>query len=215
MLAICTPACGRPQLTRTTLSSFMKHNPRAQAMVRLMAVDHCTAIDDEANLFAAAEFGWNPIAVGMPSRSGLMWGMRELVHAAIARGCTQMLWLENDWECVAPLNVPGITHDVDCVRLYGLQKQQDGARPSGALNMVTGMIIPWQDCGEYGGQRWQSAKAHFGGAPSIVDLRCVAPFVDRPTMKDMAKAMGELRTVRPSQNFFWHIGLESTSGFKH
>lgn len=214
-LAICTTACGRSDLTRRTLQSFMTHNPVAARMSRFLALDHFSALEDQANVLAAHEFGWeiNAIAIG---RSGLMWGMRELVRSAIAARCDQMLWLENDWECVRSLaDAPGITEEVDCIRLYGDHKQSDLSRPAGRLNMVTGLVIPWQDCGEHAGRRWESARAHFGGAPSIIDLRCLAPFTDRPTMKDMAKAMGEVRTLRPRDNYFWHIGNEGTPGFVH
>lgn len=213
-LAICTLACGRSDLTRHTLETFMRHNPNAKGMMRLAAIDHHSFDEDTANVRHFAEFGWNPIALAM-QREGVMWGMRELVTNAVARGATKMLWLENDWECIRSLrDTPDTSDVVDCVRLYGVEKQQDGKRPAGTLNMVTGLVIPWQDV-QFKRFTWESAKAHFGGAPSIVDLACVAPFIDRGTMKDMARAMGELRTVRPKSNYFWHTGLESTPGFRH
>lgn len=217
MLAICTPACGRADLTRRTLASFMQHNPVAANLARYMAVDFTGTADDEANVAIASEFGWNVCAMrASGKRGGLMWSLESMTRHAAWAGAKQMLWLENDWECVKPLgDIPSITKSVDCVRLYGAEKQADGSRPAGTFNMVTGLMIPWQPCGEIGGQQWQSAKAHFGGAPSIVDLQCLLPFTDRPTMKDMAKAMGEIRTVRPSTNYFWHIGLDQTPQFKH
>lgn len=215
-IAICTAACGRPELTQRTLASFMEHNPEARHMAKFMALDHFSADADAENAKTAAWYGWKVCAIAMPPRSGLMWAMRELVAAAVDAGCNQLLWLENDWECVQPLRTaPGISAEVDCVRLYGIEKQKDGKRPAGKLNMVTGMPIPWQTCERFKGKIWESARAHFGGAPCIVDLECLAPFVDRPSMKAMAAAMGELRTVRPTENYFWHSGIEGTDGFVH
>lgn len=210
-LAVCLLSCGRPHLTALTAASFMAMNP---LLVGRAAFLHA---DDEScpeNRHAAQLAGFRTIHEPR-DRLGLMAGLRALVHAAAEEGCDCLLWLENDWESVRPIaNVPMLTRGpvgVECLRLYGAQKQLDGKRPAGRLDMTTGMVILWERVdGAY-----EAAQAHWGGAPSVTWLDLLAEHCDdAPTMKDMARQVGSLRTIRPLENFMWHTGAETTPEFR-
>lgn len=209
-LAVLTAACGRSQLTERTLASFVQQNGPAQNQIRLIALDHSTLEEDMANAMSAEAYGWHICAIA-GGRLGLMWALRNLVWAAADHGATHVLWLENDWESERPLfDALILSQEVDCVRLYGREKQKDGKRPAGTNSLVTGQPLHWGPISAH----WDGAMAHFGGAPSIVAIARILPYIHLPTIKDMGRAMGHLRTYRPKENIVWHIGHETTPGFK-
>lgn len=212
MLAVCLLSCGRPDLTRRTVESFIRHNaPGLHEMKLLHAVDECGKADP--NWTIANTWGFRCVHAPR-ERRGLMAGLRALVSAAGASGCDRFLWLENDWESVEAVPLfAGPDGNVQCLRLYGVDKQADGTRPAGRKNMVTGEKITWR---RIRGGFWEAGGAHFGGAPSICSVGQFLPHLDAATsMKDLARRVGSLRTLRVVDNIVWHIGDEGTPGFKH
>lgn len=228
-LAICLMTCGRPDLTNETLRTFAQFNG---AILKGSTLLHADDETTEKNRWAASSRGFRTIHAPK-ERLGLMAGLEALVEAAADAKCDWLLWLENDWSSVKGLgdgDMPmlgrkmaagamprgSVADDkpddgLQCIRLYGEQKQQDGARPAGVKNMVSGEHILWTEW-RHG---WQTALAHWGGAPSVTWTDLLLPHCHAPTMKEMARRMGSLRTARPAENFLWHTGIEGTHDFRH
>lgn len=206
-VAVCLLTCGREEYTERTLQSFWECNDRWD--FQLLHADDASLSD--RNVVLAKGFGFD-LVYRARKRSGQMAAFRALVAAADARRCPHVLYLENDWEWVAPFPWDLLAMAAECVRLYGAQKQRDGSRPSGAFLMGTHRRIEWCSTVTSG---VEAALAHVGGPPSVIETRRALQLAELESFKAVSLATGlnPLRTLRPVENVVWHIGDETTAGF--
>ena len=205
--AIGLLTCGREELTSRTLDSFAELNPDLEA--HLLHADDASATSQNCNMAEATGFR----LVHRPSqRCGQMAALRALVNCAASIGVEFFMLLENDWEWDRALP-PQMTMppEIDVMRLYGVSKDREGVRLAGTKVIGTEHPIRW----EHWKAGWQRGLAHFGGPPSIIRLeKLIEAMKNAATMKDISLATRHLRNLRPTRNFVFHIGTETTPGFK-
>lgn len=211
MIAACLLTCGddRHAEAARAAHSFARFNAGRDDVVRLHVDGGGPGRIVNAGIAARHGFAtvWSPIA-----RVGQIESFRFFFEAV--DDFEFMVWLENDWESAAPL--PSIDflrkfHGVDQFRLYGSRKMRgDGPRaPAGTHLIGTKIPIDWKPSPD---PAWECAWAHWGAGGTIVRPRVLAPYVDRPRLKDVIVAT-QLRTLRPRENILWHIGEKTTGGF--
>jgi hypothetical protein len=204
-IAVCLLTCGREDLTARTVDSFLAHN-RAEGMIRLHADDGSPS---ERNRQIAVNAGFDTVHAPI-SRKGQMAGFRALLRAAIDRRAEWLLWLENDWEWVAPIPMDALTLGAECVRLYGALKARTGPRAeAGRFIMGTTDPIVWRPIG--GGL--ERGEAHFAGPPSLTRPYALESLADGARSLKEVSLAGVLDTVRLVDNAVWHIGDTQTPGF--
>lgn len=205
-LAIGLMTCGREDLTAKSLDSFNLYNGAVEGM--RFHVDDCSATRENERLAQTAGF-WTVWAGD--KRAGQLAMLRRLLEAAIANDCTSFLLVENDWEWVRALPVkPAMPKEIDCIRLYGANKDREGLRPCSTTVMGTPHPIRW----EHLRPGWERGLAHWGGPPSIVRIDRLLQAMDRATnYKAISLQSTHFRTLRPTENFVFHIGDTQTPDF--
>lgn len=207
--AIILLTCGRPDLTRRTIDSLWKNGLAGAGNPNVILISGHDGNDHEGERIAF-EGGFSPRYKPL-KQLGIMAAMRALMGYCAHAKCDRVLWLENDWEVVAPIP---LDWNVECVRLYGAQKQRDGTKPAGTTDMATGKPINWQPAARR--QGWEGANAHWGGPPSITKLARLLPHLGpADSVNDLARRVGSLATLRPVENIVWHLGgAEQTKDFR-
>lgn len=205
-LAIGLLTCGREDYTARTLESFMRMNPSSSSLVLLHADD---GSGSPANLQGAWLAGFETVSQG--ERIGQLRQLRHLMMAARDAACSHFMLLENDWLSVRSLEeLPTVPDSVDCVRLYGAWKDEGQKRAAGRHLIGTDDAIGWVPHGD----GWEVAKAHWGGPPSIVKLeRLWGLAMSAVSFKGISMGSRHFVTMRPTVNFVFHIGDETTPGF--
>jgi hypothetical protein len=210
-IAVLLQTCGREDLTRRTVESFVRYNLPRDCLL-LHADDESVGPEN----IAIAKEGWFNTVFAPVERLGQMAGLKAMCAEveACRRRAKWIVYLESDWLTVKkwPWNLRHLP-DVETVRLFGERKAQEGPRAMAATNcLATGRPIEWHSDMpgiEYG-------LAHFV-APSITRADVLLPLVrECATVKDICRAR-PLRSVRPVENVVWHIGAHEggqTPGFK-
>lgn len=212
MIAVCFLTCGRDREREATktAASFSAFNSGRRDLVLL----HCDGggpgrVENyaiaKAHGFATV---WSPF-----ERVGQIESFRFFFDAV--GDFDFVLWLENDWASDRPIPTVSFLRrfpEVDQFRMYGARKMRgDGPRaPAGAHIIGTKTPIDWKPLGELS---WDMARAHWGAGGTIVRPRALAPFVGRPRLKDVIVGANNLLTMRPRENYLWHIGETTTGGF--
>ena len=210
MIAVCLLTCDRPELTVLAASSFHKHH-HARTDLRLLHCDGGSVTSENVDI--ARAYGYRTlIAPPRAERIGQMATLRHFVAAAGLLECDWILWLENDWEAVG--SIPTSTFcdhaDVETVRLFGVQKFEDGPRKwSGARRLLTRDRIDWQPHSYFG---WECARAHWGAGGTLVKTSVLQRQLHQPRLKDVIKAENNLLSLRPIVNLMWCHGLQTTEG---
>jgi hypothetical protein len=215
MIAACLLTCGpeRGGETIRTAESFARLNAGRDDLVRYHVDGGGEGRD--RNIEIAREYGF--VTLHAPDRrEGQIESFRAFLDTTLRRGADFMLWLENDWESVAP--IPPISFFnplvyVDQFRLFGTRKMQgNGPRAlAGPHRIGTKTLIDWADHPDF--PAWEMARCHWGAGGTIVRPEELEPFKDRPRMKDIIVAANDLRSMRVKENILWHIGETTTGGF--
>ena len=222
MIAVCLLTCGREHLTERTVETFAAHNKGRQDLVRLHA--DCssgtpTLIGDyNTNVILANDGGFGTIHAPA-ERVPQMVSFRQLIEEAALRGAEFVLWLENDWESVAP--IPELDwlrnfRDLDSIvtwRMFGARKmRENGPRAmAGEHRIGTKDKVDWR---ETPGSGWEFGLTHWAAGGSIATLAHLKSQIHRWRLKDVITAKNDLRTMRPVKNLMFHIGDETTDGFQ-
>lgn len=215
MIAVCLLTCGRDDLTVRTAHSFEFFNAGLRSDLICLHADcggHGPHRDVET-------FGFRTVHAPR-ERVPQMVSYRALIEEAALKGAEFVLWLENDWESVAPiptldwLRKARDEHGIVTWRLFGERKMRgDGPRAmAGEHRIGTKDRVHWIDCLEFEG--WQRGHTHWAAGGSIATLAHLESQLHRPRLKDVITAKNDLPTMRPVQNVLFHIGHETTPGFQ-
>lgn len=213
MIAVCLLTCGDDRLQHAARAahSFARLNHDRGDLV-LLHVDGGGPGRIE-NLEIAKTFGFNTVDAPV-ERVGQIESFRTFLDAV--SGFPLMLWLENDWESERPIPrfsfFRGLPY-IEQFRLYGTHKMRgDGPRaPAGTHVIGTKEKIIWSSRDDLPG--WEEGRCHWGAGGTIVRPEILEPFRDGPRLKDVIVSSAHLRTVRPVENYLWHIGETTTKGF--
>lgn len=218
MIAVCLLTCGREELTWRTVKSFLKYNVLGGGRTDL-ALLHADAGGPSPFEFGANnDLRYMFETISCPrDRVPQMTSFRELIGEAAVRGAEFVLWLENDWESVAPIPTleflrTTAKEGIITWRLFGVRKGRgDGPRAwAGQHRIGTNEKIDWQPS-KFSG--WEFGLAHWGAGGTIATLAYLESQLHRPRLKDVITARVELPSARPTENIMWHIGEETTPGF--
>ncbi len=211
MIAVCLLTCDRQELTARTVASFVAHN-RGRTDLELLFCDGGSQTPENCRIAGAA--GFKPVYVAPPEhRVGQMTTLRQFLK--VTGEHEWILWLENDWESVAP--VPTFEWldncGVETVRLFGARKMRSGPRAlAGEHRIGTKELIDWQSLVDLPG--WEHARAAHWGAGGTLIRRCrLTRFAHLPRLKDVITADPRLLSLRPVENIMWSIGETTTEGF--
>jgi len=124
-----------------------------------------------------------------------------------------IVWLENDWESVAPLPshafMAEATGVVDTIRLFGAKKFLDGPRQNAGPHKIgTREPIVWSPWSP----NWEFGLAHWGAGGTMVRTDILARCSHLRRLKDVITHTTDLPSLRPMENIMWSIGHESTEG---
>lgn len=129
-----------------------------------------------------------------------------------------MLWLENDWASERP--IPPIEFfrsfaPIEQFRMYGERKMKgDGPRVFAGRHIIgTKKPIVWSDAKGAPKLDWEFGRAHWGAGGTIVRPTALNGLLDAPRLKDVIVGANDLYTLRPRENYLWHIGENTTAGF--
>lgn len=205
-LAVGLMTYNRPELTAVTVGTFIACNPQLGASL-LHADD---GSEDLRNLEIAQAAGFRTVRSG--PHAGQLANLRALLDAALDLGAEHFLLMENDWRWVRGLDdLPALPPAVDCVRLYGAFKDEARKRPARPFHMGGFSEIAWVESKWPG---WHEAFAHWGGPPSIARVDVLRQLAaDALSYKGMSLRSMHLVTIRPAENFVFHIGDKTTEGF--
>jgi len=207
MIAVCLLTCDRPELTAIAAESFDRHHRRRQ-MLRLHC--DCGSGHTEENVSIAKAHGFTTL-IAPDERIGQMATLKVFLEAVTKANCQWLLWLENDWETVAPLPSEQFLRNsgADTVRLFGVKKMRSGPRQwAGSRRILTQEPIDWQP--DMPG--WESGRAHWGGGGTLVKTEVLQRQIHQSRLKDVIKAENNLLSLRPVENLMWCNGLETTPG---
>lgn len=209
MIAVCLLTCDRPELTAWAVSSFQKHHADRKDLLLL----HCDggSLTDE-NVRLARAYGYQTlVAPRRADRIGQMETLRHFVQKALSESCAWILWLENDWESVAPIPTEAFLHasGAETVRLFGVLKMHEGPRKlAGTRRIGTDERIDWRPAMD----GWETGRAHWGGGGTLVKTSILQRQLHQPRLKDVITAENYLLSLRPLENLMWCHGLISTEG---
>lgn len=207
MIAVCLLTCDRPELTVLSASSFQKYQTEDALLL------HCDggSLTDE-NVQIAKSYAYRTlVAPSRENRIGQMATLRFFVGAAWEAGCHWILWLENDWEAVAPLPTEEFLEwsGAETVRLFGAKKMRSGPRQwAGTRRMNTEERIEWVPVLP----GWEGGRAHWGGGGTFVQTDILRRQLHLPRLKDVITAENNLVSLRPVDNLMWCNGLHTTEG---
>lgn len=215
-LAVCLLTCDRPELTAITVQSFVEHNRARLPELTLLHCDGGSATSENCDLAQAA--GFMTLVAPPPSeRIGQMATLRHFLDVVRARGLEFIVWLENDWESVAPLPTDAFVRlsGVETIRLFGVKKFRSGHRAlAGRHRIGTNEPLVWVPA--TGRPGWEySAHAHWGAGGTIVRTDVIEAHVAAgpARLKDVIMSAHDLRSLRPIENVMWSIGQQTTTGF--
>lgn len=209
MLGIGLLTRDRSELTAMTLGSFAALHPDL-SHAKLYHWDDGSI--DGRNQSIAQAYGFSSAGCGRPE--GQMNGVRFLAQAALLGGCDSFMLLENDWRWVRPLGeLPSVPAAVDCIRLYGEFKDAEQKRPARRMQLAGLKELGWAPSAV--GPGWEEAYAHWGGPPSIVQLKRLMPALQgAQNLKAVSLRSMDFLTIRPKENFVFHIGHHQTEDFR-
>jgi hypothetical protein len=198
--------CGRDELTRRTVDSFLRHNDPDDFVP--LHVDDSTPSFEWSDSFPFVTIE------AFPERRGQMAGVRALVEEAARRGCEWFVLQENDWPWLEPFPWAELhlMHGFDTLRLYGAHKMlHDGPRSRAGLNcLASGRPIVWEPVEGNDGLEW--AYAHWVPL-SVTRVDVLLPMVRGcASVKDMCRSQA-LATLRVKRNIVHHASEETTPGF--
>lgn len=215
-LAICLLTADRSSYTSMTLFN-LKEKGRIPSDAILLHADDGSVTT--ANRKLAKDAGFQTVSlsekrIGQGAHLCRMWNMARRM------GATHILHLENDWQCVSPLDLSILMAEnpaFDTVRLYGEYKEVDhsGPRaPTGKHIIGTKEVIEWNDLvTPVSGGAWQYGVASWGGPPSITKVEKLCEGGLFVTIKEKSLRLPRLHTARPVENIFWHFGTDQTPNF--
>lgn len=203
-VAICLLTADRAEMTALTLETFARFN-RAEDYVCLHADD---GSEDERNMRLAAAHGF---VTGYrhrgPPRAGQIPALKAMISEACSRGCTSILYLENDQEFVGPIPE---RRDAQQIRLYGEYKARPGAKRDRASGIIwgTGEKARWRADGD----GWERGVIHWGAQPSITwTVKLLDAVWGARKVHDIAAALPRLDTLRPLRNITFHADPGGTT----
>lgn len=212
-LAIGLMTCGREDYTEASLTSFWATQGGSQTVRQAVLLHADDGSPSPRNLELGRAAGFRAITPENSPRRGQIAMLRELIAAAVIEGATHFLLMENDWSWARSLDeLPPIPDDVHAVRLYGAWKDREHIRAAGAHLIGTMSPIIWSELMD----GWEiAAGAHWGGPPSITRLEALQRVAQwAVSYKGIGLATAHFRTMRPLENFVFHIGDHTTRGFR-
>lgn len=214
-IAVCLLTCDRPELTAVTVESFVRFN-QGRADLTLLHADGGSQTDENCAIAEAAGFH---TLIKPTQRIGQLATLKFFLREVQAQLIPWVLWLENDWESVAPVPrepFPGCYGRVGTktVRLFGVRKFRNGKRAlAGRYRIGTTDRIKWSEIPSAPG--WEWGYAHWGAGGTIIKTEVLArQMATAQRLKDVITADTHLPTVRPRENIMWSIGEETTRGFQ-
>lgn len=215
MIAVCLLTCGREELSSRTVVSFREHN-RGRSDLILLHAD-AGGPDTLRNRVIALNGGFRTVHAPT-ERVPQMASFRALLEEAALKGAEFVLWLENDWESVAPIPTLDELREhaeagIVTFRLFGKRKmREDGPRAlAGEHRIGTKDKIDWQPTA---GGKWEAGLAHWAAGGSIATLAYLESQYHRKRLKDVITARNDLPSLRVTENIMWHIGEQTTEGFQ-
>jgi hypothetical protein len=156
-----------------------------------------------------------------PAQSGRRAAARIPDYLRAGRACRPdrewILWLENDWESVAPIPDAKFLDraargDIETIRLFGAYKMRgtSARAPAGPHVIGTKRLIQWRESYSAG---WEEGRAHWGCGGTLIRTDVLARHALLDGLKEIMHATADLLTLRPKTNIMWHIGAETTAGF--
>ena len=219
MIAVCLLTCGRVELTRRTVHAFEHWHRGIRDDLFCLHADGGPWGDSQIdNCDLAHDFGF--VTIDRPDeRVPQMASFRKLIEEAALKGAEFVLWLENDWESVAPiptlefLQATKKAHDVVTWRLFGKRRMKSKTERGLVRETQIGTDVPidWQPS-EFDG--WEIGRAHWGGGGCIATLAHLESQFHRSRLKDVVTAKPDLVSMRPVKNTMWHVGEERTPGLR-
>jgi len=213
MIAVCLLTCDRPELTEQSVWSFVKQNNDRLESFLLLHCDGGSHAPTNCEIAKAAGFR-TLVAPSPRQRIGQMTTLLYFLQAARKYEADWIVWLENDWESVAPLpsDVFIETSGADTIRLFGAKKFRDGPRQNAGPHRIgTNDHILWEPWpGRTPG--WEMGLAHWGAGGTMIRTDILARCSHLRRLKDVITHTTDLQSLRPLENIMWSIGHESTEG---
>ena len=213
MITAVLTTCGRQEYTRQTCESFLHHN---RSGFRLFYADD--ASDD--NLRKMVEgYGFQPLLL-----SDRQQGVNKLASATVQKlqGDDLVLWLQNDWLSVRPINLAMVEElfareEIGTLRLYGQYKGRD--KSLSCLRYFMGdkrkRPVVWKE-EVIEGNALQIGRLHWGYPPAITrkKLLCNVLIGCRGAGgPEMSSQRYPFLTARVVDNVVVHIGARRTPHF--
>jgi hypothetical protein len=201
-LAVCFLTCGRHDLSRACAESFAAHNDVSDPRLQLLQADEPSMGPDSATAGRQAGF---TLIHAPTQRGGQMAALRAFLAATDA---PHILWLENDWNTVAPIPWE-MLGKADQIRLFGaFKKPPPDAILAGPLLLNAKTRIRW----DMHSQTWQRGWAHWAGGASIIRTDVLRQHANAPNLKGVIRASEPLDTLRPVGNIMVSTGAKPTKG---
>jgi hypothetical protein len=213
-LAACLVTCGRHDLTWRTVKSFAQHNDLADPRLVLLQADEPSMGPESGEI--GRQHGFSLVRAPV-ERGGQMEALAALVLAAVKHEATHVLWMENDWESLAPLPWP-VIDGPQTTRLFGVRKRLDNHPRAMAGQHVLGtkQRVRWTKCESAAAEGWETGDASWAAGGSIIRTSLLASQLHARRLKQIMLNLGPLWTRRPAglANVMVSIGDETTQGFQ-
>lgn len=212
-VALALLTCNRPDITRKTVASLKKHLDLSR--FELLHADDCS--DTNENIEIARAAGFKEL-YRTEQRQGVASMWRNTILRAAAMKCDWILIQENDWEWVrdfpwAALEKVNADKRIYTMRLYGEFRERGRKRPCNPMHMSKFKKTNWKPS-QYEG--FNIGDAHWGFACNLIRtadaLFLTGGIKNEGDARRRCKLIDKL-SVRPQENFVFHIGEDRTQGF--
>ena len=210
--ALLLLTCGRYDLTERTLNSMLRNIDLSRFM--LLHGDDCSTHADNLKLAKAAGF---ETVLQTPRRMGVGYMWANLVRLAALRRPDWIVFQENDWEWVdefphEALEYAHSREDIYYMRFFGKYRERNNQRPCNPFHMAKKTKPVWEKITE----QWQTGDIHWG-FPANATRTKEAMYLTAGIRAegDARKRSGDIKklTMRPVNNYVYHIGDDRTEGF--
>lgn len=211
--ALLLLTCDRPELTQLTVDSLLRHVDLSR--FTLLHGDDCSSGNRNKKIISKAGF---KTVVQTSRRMGVAYMWRNLIKAASLQGVDWIVMQENDWEWVRPFPFDALEYahsreDIYYMRFFGQYKERDNKRPCSKKHMIKKTIPVWDKLNN----GWEIGDIHWGFPANATRMKEALKIT-----RDITSEGGAWRncleinklTMRPVENYQFHIGENKTNGFK-
>lgn len=211
-MAFLLLTCGREKHTQKTLDSFSRFVDPSRFV--LLHGDDCSETTENKKL--AYRVGFETV-LETKNRMGVAYMWQSLVKIAALRGVDWIVFQENDWEWVRdfPFEAMEYAHsqeDIYYVRFFGKYREANNQRPCNPMHMVKKTHPVWEKIGN----EWQKGDIHWGFPANATKTKEAVFLTSGINAEgDARKRSAEIKklTMRPVENYVYHIGENRTDGF--